>query len=90
MSERQAMKPTHWLLIGGEGHGKAIWVKGGTSVKYPSKNSIANDLLYVERTYVLDGKLYRLGIHNATDVEMAQIPDLINQHKLEAIGIVQY
>jgi len=87
VSERQVMKPIHWLLVGGEGHGKSIWIKGGTSVRYPAS---ITTLLYEGITYAYLGKLYRLGIFNATDVEMSQIPDLINQHQLEAVGIVPH
>lgn len=76
------MKPIQWLLIGGEGHGKTLWIKAGNSVCYPCKNSFDTQE-YVGKDYVHHGQIFRIGEHNATPEQVAQIPRLIVETQLE-------
>jgi len=62
------MKPIQWLLIGGPGHGKNLWVEGGNSVLYSETGF--NQHQYDGKDYLTDGKLYRIGVHNATAEQM--------------------
>lgn len=79
------MKPIQWLLIGGEGHGKTLWIAQGSRVSYPCKHSYDTQL-YDGQNYLNDGKLYRIGLHNATQEQRAEIPTLIMETRLSPIG----
>lgn len=81
------MSNTQWLLIGGEGHGKTLWIKGGNSVAYPIKNGCATQQ-YSGQNYLHDGNFYRIGLHNATPEDQAQIPALIGETKMLPIDHV--
>jgi len=81
------MAQTQWLLIGGEGHGKTLWIKGGTSVTYPKKRGFENQH-YEGCRYLHNGKEFQLGLHNPTDDERAQVSALIVETKLAPIGDV--
>lgn len=76
------MKMIQWLLIGGEGHGEKLWIKAGNSVLYPFKNSL-DVQEYVGKDYLHHGQIFRFGEHNATPEQIAQIPRLIVESKLE-------
>lgn len=78
------MKPIQWLLIGGEGHGQTLWIKGGTSVRYPCKGSLSH-LLYEGKDYLSEGKLFRIGMCQETSEQVAQIPSLIVGKQLNAL-----
>lgn len=73
---------TQWLLIGGPGHGETLWTDSAT-VYYPGK--CLENYLYTGNDYVHDGKLYRIGVHNAVSEQMSAIPELINKTKLQAL-----
>jgi hypothetical protein len=81
------MKPIQWLLIGGPGHGKNLWVEGGNSVLYSETGF--NQHQYDGKDYLTDGKLYRIGVHNATAEQMEKIPLLIKEINLEALSNIQ-
>ncbi len=64
--EGKQMKIIHWLLIGGDGHGTTLPIKGGNSVRYPSKLGLV-DQDYIGNQFVLDGQLFQVGLHNPSD-----------------------
>ena len=84
-----------WLLIGGPQHSKAIWVKGPVksvlSSFEPEQGSQAgpSSVRYESNDYVLDGRLYRVGVHNPSDSQLAEIPRLIHATKLEPLDEAQ-
>lgn len=81
------MKSTQWLLIGGPGHGKNLWIKGGNSVLWAGTGFEQHQ--YDGKDYLTDGKRYRIGVHNATAEQMAKIPLLIKEIDLEALSNIQ-
>ena len=81
------MKQTEWLLIGGEGHEKTLWIKGGTSLAYPKKHSLENQH-YEGHRYIHGGNTFQLGFHNPTGDERAQVEGLIVETKLTPVGDV--
>lgn len=78
------MKPIQWLLIGGEGHGKTLWIAQGSRVLFGINSNEAR--IYDGENYLNDGRLYRVGLHNATPEQRAQIPTLIMETRLSPIG----
>lgn len=81
------MKQTQWLLIGGEGHGRTLWIKGGTTVLFPMKHGYANQR-YEGGDYYHDGKFFQLGLHNPTPDQRDEIPALIAETKLSPLDAV--
>ena len=76
------MNLVQWLLVGGPGHGQVLWIKAGTNVIYPRSGEV---FLYEGENYLCEGRLYRIGCHNPTSIQRAEISILIHATKLEPI-----
>jgi hypothetical protein len=79
------VRPIQWLLIGGEGHGLTLWVKAGGTVRYSCKDGSMQE--YEGRSYLSEGKLFRIGVHQATSEQLAQIQCLIAENQLDALAV---
>lgn len=93
------MTPIQWLLIGGSGHGVTLWIKQGGRVRYipPLSKDVleltdpgahVGDIryqLYEGENYLSEGRLYRIGTHQATPSQRDEIPGLIKQTRLASI-----
>lgn len=88
------MTEVQWLLIGGDSHGKTLWVKGGDtvicrSVVYPAKTGLELQQ-YDYCDYLHDWKMFRIGLHNPTPEQRAEIPRLIDEKRLTAMHEVSF
>lgn len=81
------MKQTQWLLIGGDGHGKTLWIKGGNSVLFPMKHSYANQR-YEGSEYCHGRRFFQLGLCDPTPEQRDEIPALIVETKLSPLDAV--
>jgi hypothetical protein len=86
MIERQ------WLLIGGFAHGKKISVQDGGTARlifksYDPEKRMIQDIAYNGEVYPLNGLEYRIGILDATDAQLAEIPGLIGVFGLLPIPV---
>lgn len=73
------MTPIQWLLIGGQQHGKTLWIKYGSRV-------ISGEQIYEGENYLHEGKLYRIGSFMPTMDQRAEIDILIKRERLTPIG----
>ncbi len=70
---------THWLLIGGPAHGKAVHIKQGSRV-------LCEGAIYDGTNYLSQGRLYRIGYHEPSEEQKAQTSILIEETKLRHIA----
>ena len=78
------MKPIQWLMLGGPGHGKTVWIKAGGAVLYPGPRGRL-PTHYQGENYLYNGRLYRIGRCDEK-VSEALIDGLIQDTKLNHIA----
>lgn len=78
------MKSIQWLLLGGPGHGKTVWIKAGGAVLYPGPRG-KMPTRYQGENYLYNGRLYRVGRCDEK-ISEALIDGLIQDTKLNHIA----
>lgn len=79
------VEQVQWLLVGGPANGRTIWVKSGSSIRFP--HSDGEDYLYCGENYLNDGRLYRIGVcHSEGDADMSAVPRMISSTGLKHIA----
>lgn len=68
-----------WLLIGGPHNGKTLWIKQGSRVSY-------GGTVYQGQNYLHNGRLYRIGFIDPSDLEPAKVSRLIEDTNLSHIA----
>lgn len=66
-----------WLLVGGPGHGDVLHVKAGTSVLFTCRVGEHEEYKYTGQTYEWNGSSFRVGVHNPTPDQLAEVEQLI-------------
>ena len=67
--------PIQWLLIGGPRHGTTVWIKSGWSVVAPDGTA------YIGRNWLEDGRLYRVGFSDVSNIQPDAVRSLIQRLK---------